>query len=219
MFSSIKRLKNRGYAPDTILDIGACQGYWTRECRLIYDKAQYYLFEAINYEELKSLESCGKGNIKVFNVLLNNKTEEVDWYELKNTGDSMFKELTHYFSECEPVRRMSTTLSNVVVLDKSEKILMKIDCQGAEIPILMGTSSDILEKTDFIILEMPFFGQYNKGTGNFLEHIQYMDSIGFIPYEIVDNHVINGFNMQIDMLFINKNHEFNKIVQFLLNRS
>ena len=40
-----------------------------------------------------------------------------------------------------------------------------------------------------------------------------MNSIGFIPFDIVDKHYIYNFNMQIDMLFINKNHKFNNIVQ------
>ena len=40
-----------------------------------------------------------------------------------------------------------------------------------------------------------------------------MDSIGFIAFDIVDKHYIKGFNMQIDMLFISKNHEMNKTVQ------
>lgn len=49
-----------------------------------------------------------------------------------------------------------------------------------------------------------------------VEHIKFMDSIGFIPYEFLENHYANGYNMQVDMLFINKNREFNKIVQDLL---
>ena len=63
---------------------------------------------------------------------------------------------------------------------------------------------------------MPLFGQYNEGVANFLDHIKFMDSIGFVPYDIVNNHYINGFNMQIDMLFINKHHKFNKDVNRLL---
>ena len=43
-----------------------------------------------------------------------------------------------------------------------------------------------------------------------------MDSIGFQPYDIVDNHYINNFNMQVDMLFINKNHSFVVDVQHKL---
>jgi hypothetical protein len=29
---------------------------------------------------------------------------------------------------------------------------------------------------------------------------------------MVDSHYINGFNMQVDILFINKNHSFNRLV-------
>lgn len=73
-----------------------------------------------------------------------------------------------------------------------------------------------MEKTNFIILEMPLFGQYNEGVTNFLEHIEYMNSIGFIIFDIIENHYINGFNMQVDVLFINKNHGFNRTVNELL---
>ena len=43
-------------------------------------------------------------------------------------------------------------------LKDSKNILIKIDCQGAEIPILKG-STKILNSVDFIIIEMPFFGK------------------------------------------------------------
>jgi hypothetical protein len=77
-------------------------------------------------------------------------------------------------------------------------------------------ASEILPITDFIILEIPLFGQYNEGVPNFLEHIEFMNSIGFILYDIIENHYINDFNMQIDVRFINKNHNFIKIVNELL---
>lgn len=40
-----------------------------------------------------------------------------------------------------------------------------------------------------------------------------MDTLGFIIFDIIEKHYINKFNMQIDMLFINKNHHFNDVVQ------
>ena len=51
---------------------------------------------------------------------------------------------------------------------------------------------------------MPFFGIYNENVPNFKEHIDYLDSIGFIPYDVLESHYINDYNMQIDILFINK---------------
>ena len=39
-----------------------------------------------------------------------------------------------------------------------------------------------------------------------------MNEIGFIPFDIVDNHYMNGFNMNVDLLFINvKTNFYNKI--------
>ena len=217
MFDKLISIKDKGYYPDTILDIGAHHGNWTNSMKSIYNDSKYYLFEGIDYHELNQFSN--NNDIKVYNVLLNNKKEEVDWYEMKNTGDSIFKEKSHHFKNCEPIKRETIDLNTHIlqnnILQESKNILIKIDCQGAEIPILKGATS-ILEKTDFIILEIPLFGQYNEGVPNFLEHISFMDSIGFITYDIIDNHYINGFNMQVDILFINKNHKFNNIVNDLL---
>ena len=213
MFDRIRVLKEKGYFPDTILDIGAFHGNWTNSMKEIYNNSKYYLFEAINYLELNKFQN--DENVKVYNVILNSKIENVDWYQMKNTGDSMFREKTSIFQNCEIIKKETIDLNTYILqnnlFENSKNILIKIDCQGAEIPILKGSTS-IFEKTDFIILELPFFGQYNEGVSNFLEHIKYMDSIGFIPYDIIDNHYIHNFNIQVDFIFINKNHEFNVTV-------
>jgi len=217
MFDKIRLLKEKGYFPDAILDIGAHHGNWTNSMKQIYNDSKYYLFEGIDYSELNQFKN--DNNVKIYNILLNDKIEEVNWYQMKNTGDSIFKEKTHHFNNCEVIKRATIDLNTCIlisnILQNSKNILIKIDCQGAEIPILKGATS-ILEKTDFIILEIPLFGQYNEGVPNFLEHIAFMNTIGFIIYDIVDNHYINNFNMQVDVLFINKNHKFNTIVNELL---
>lgn len=216
MFDKLNKLIQKNYYPDTIVDIGAYKGYWFHTMKQIYSDSKYYLFEAIDYSELHNINS---DQHKVFNVVLNDKIETVDWYEMKNTGDSFFKEKTKHFINCNPIKKetidLNTLISQQNILQDSKNIFIKIDCQGAEIPILKG-ATNILHKTDFILIEMPLFGQYNENIPNFLEHIQFMDSIGFVPYDIVDNHYINDFNMQIDMLFINKNHKWNKDVNELL---
>jgi FkbM family methyltransferase len=210
MFDKLTQLKVKGYYPDTIIDIGAHHGNWTKSMRQIFDSSNYYLFEAIDYPELKQINSAN-----VYNVILNDTSREVDWYEMKNSGDSMFKEKTYHFNNCKIFKRHSIDLNTFAyqqkIFSNAKNILIKIDCQGAEIPILKG-ATDILHKTDFVVLEIPLFGQYNEGVPTFLEHISFMDGIGFVPYDILENHHINGFNMQVDMLFINKNHSFNTLV-------
>lgn len=217
MFNKINILKEKGYYPDTILDIGAHHGNWTNDMKRIYYNCNYYLFEGIDYSELHKFNNID--NIKVYNVVLNDKIEEVNWYQMKNTGDSIFREKTHHFKNCEIIKRQTIDLNTHIlqnnILQESKNILIKIDCQGAEIPILKG-ATNILDKTDFIILEIPLFGQYNEGVPGFLEHIDFMDKIGFVTYDIIDNHYIHGFNMQVDVIFINKKHHFNNVVNELL---
>ena len=61
----------------------------------------------------------------------------------------------------------SHLLNNKINFEKINNIFIKIDSQGSEIPILRGAKT-ILDKTDFILLEIPFFGQYNEGVPTFL---------------------------------------------------
>lgn len=213
MFQRLKILKKKGYIPDTILDIGAYKGEWTRQCKDIFPDTNYYLFDAQLYPELNDLLQSPL-KIKVFQVVLNNVEKDVDWYKIKNTGDSMFKEKTHHYKDCQILKKTTTTLNKIITsyLSKMNNVFIKIDCQGAEIPILEG-ASDILQKTDFILLEVPLFGQYNENVPNFLQHIQYMDKIGFVPFDILEVHVIKDFSLQVDMLFISKTHSFNQDVQ------
>jgi len=212
MFARLQTLKDKGYSPKVIFDIGAHKGTWTDQCLNIYNDADYYLFEAIEYSELDKFHDSK--NVRVTKgVILNDTIADVDWFEMRNTGDSMFREKTRFFENPTVIRRNTTTL-DFVLKDTvfTDGVFIKIDCQGAEIPILKGATK-LLEATDFILLEIPFFGKYNTGVPTFLEHIQFMDNIGFIPYDILEDHVMKGFLMQVDILFIRKTHPMNKTVQ------
>ncbi len=216
MFQNLEKLRKHGYNPDTILDIGACRGQWTYDCKSIFPEATYYLFEPIQYQELNTLKNIIP-DVVVFHTLLDETEREVDWYEKQNTGDSMFREKTVHFKDCVPIKRNTVQLHTLIdpYIPLMTNVMIKIDCQGAEIPILKG-AGDILSKTDFILLEIPFFGQYNENVPSFLEHIQYMDSIGYIPFDILEIHNIKNYTLQVDILFISKNHPLNKRVQEVL---
>lgn len=215
MFHNLEKIRLHGYTPDTILDIGAYKGLWTSECKRVFPDAMYYLFEAIPYQELEGCKNTSK--TLVFHAVLDETEREVDWYERQNTGDSMFKERTSNFQDCFPVKRLTVPLCKIIdpYVPLMKNVLVKIDCQGAEIPILKG-AGEILQKADFVLLELPFFGQYNEGVPSFLEHIQYMDSIGYTPFDILEIHNNRGFTIQVDVLFISKKHQLNQRVQQVL---
>jgi FkbM family methyltransferase len=217
MLLSIQNIKNIGYKPDLILDIGAYHGHWTKEIYPVYgDETDYYLIEGNEHVELAENTKDLK-NVYIFqNTILNSEKGTVDWHYNNSTGDSMFKENTLFYNNSQIIKRTCIDLDsfikeNISNFDK-KNIVIKMDCQGSEIPILKGCKS-ILSNTDFILLEIPFFGKYNENVASFLDHLNYMDSIGFIVYRPCELHGISKDNIdifiQMDILFINKKHPFN----------
>tara|TARA_B110000208_G_scaffold77208_1_gene98925 strand:+ start:11772 stop:13349 length:1578 start_codon:yes stop_codon:yes gene_type:complete len=206
MFDKLNLLKKHNFYPDVIFDIGAHKGLWTLDMMNIYPSSLYKLFEAGDYKELKNLKKFI--NIEIFNnIILNENDGYVDWYENESTGDSIYKENTNIYENIKSIKKKCISLNSFIdenEIDlKSKKIFMKIDCQGAEISILKG-SSYLYENLDFILIEMPLFGEYNRNVDNFYEHINFMDSIGFIPFEKIESHYLDKFNFQIDLLFVKK---------------
>ena len=214
--NALQKLKSFGFEPKNILDIGANKGKWTLEIKKkVFPKAEYTLIEAIDYEELDKL-SDRHDNINYKNILLDEIEHFVTWYEKRNTGDSLFKENTGYFDDCKEIKRSATTLD--LVFNKNEVFeLIKIDCQGAEIPILKGGNS-LVQKSSVIILEVPFMGEYNIGAPNFYEHINYMENIGYRVFDIVELHRVDNILIQIDIIFIKQGHDFEKKVDIIIKK-
>ena len=214
--NALQKLKSFGFEPKNILDIGANKGKWTLEIKKkVFPKAEYTLIEAIDYEELDNL-SDKHDNINYKNILLDEIEHFVTWYEKRNTGDSLFKENTGYFDDCIEIKRSATTLD--LVFNKNEVFeLIKIDCQGAEIPILKG-GNRLIQKSSVIILEVPFMGEYNIGAPNFYEHINYMENIGYRVFDIVELHRVDNILIQIDIIFIKQGHDFENKVDIIIKK-
>lgn len=214
--NALQKLKSFGFEPKNILDIGANKGKWSLEIKKkVFPRAEYTLIEAIDYEELEKLR-IKYDNINYKNILLDEIEHLVTWYEKRNTGDSLFKENTGYFDDCKEIKRSTTTLD--LVFNKNEVFeLIKIDCQGAEIPILKG-GNRLVQKSSVIILEVPFMGEYNIGAPNFYEHINYMENIGYRVFDIVDLHRVDNILIQIDIIFIRKGHDFENKVDIIIKK-
>ena len=214
--NALQKLKSFGFEPKNILDIGANKGKWSLEIKKkVFPKAEYTLIEAIDYEELEKLR-IKYDNINYKNILLDEIEHLVTWYEKRNTGDSLFKENTGYFDDCKEIKRSTNTLD--LVFNKNEVFeLIKIDCQGAEIPILKG-GNRLVQKSSVIILEVPFMGEYNIGAPNFYEHINYMENIGYRVFDIVELHRVDNILIQIDIIFIKQGHDFENKVDIIIKK-
>lgn len=131
---TLQRLVNLNFNPKNILDLGCYKGEWSINVKKYFNETNFTLIDGIFYNEASIVSKML--NFNYFVEVLNDKSEDVEWFEEKNTGDSMFKERTIHFSNTKPIIKKSNTLDN---LFKDEIFdFIKIDCQGAEIPILKG---------------------------------------------------------------------------------
>ena len=139
--SDIKNIK-------IIFDIGAHRGSWTQQIKRVFNKGNFYLFEA-NINNNKFLESK---NLNFFNVLLSDKEEKKIFYTLNSSGDSYLKQRKGY-NKAKKIKFKSITLDKFIKIKKIPKPnFIKIDTQGSEIDILKGAKLT-LKNCKFILLE------------------------------------------------------------------
>ena len=82
--------------------------------------------------------------------------------------------------------------------------------QGAELLALQGATAT-LPSVEFILLEAPTL-QYNKGSPSVVDFFNYMDSIDFIVFDIIDLKYVRSrtFPMlvQADIIFVKRTSRF-----------
>jgi FkbM family methyltransferase len=168
--------------PSTVLDIGANIGGWYLEAKQCWPNATFFLVEA-NDECRTALEQLGAP----FEIaVLSNTEKEVDFFTMKDcgtaTGCSYYRENTPFFEgdKAVPHRVKTTTLDRLVDskgIIKSGKLLIKLDCQGAELDILKGGPLTV-NSADAIIIEIAHTN-YNEGAPLAHEVLAYLTGLGF----------------------------------------
>jgi FkbM family methyltransferase len=180
----LTKLKDQGFTPTVIYDIGACVLHWTNEAKRIWPQAEYVVFEAMGSAEFLYKEQGLKYHI---GVLSNESGKEVEFYQndWHPGGNSYYREnpevnpeAIKYFNDTHKRLLKTATLDAVVNLKRMPAPdLIKMDVQGAELDVLKG-SEQTIKTAKHVILELQRV-EYNKGAPLKDIVISYMDSIGF----------------------------------------
>jgi len=205
--SALLRCFDRGLHVNTIIDVGASDGRWSRRCMEVLPNANYFLVEA-QEGHLKGLQNFKK------------EMDHVD-YILAAAGRT---EGTIYFNNTDLFGGVAseTPLENncievpVVMLDTEIKkrnlkppYLLKLDTHGFEVPILEG-AKEIIKNAALIIIETYNFKIANYSL-RYWEMCAYMYQLGFSSIENVDFMLREKDNSfwQMDTFFIpSKSKEF-----------
>lgn len=189
------------FYPYRILDIGANVGQFHTHAKQTFPESYIFSIEASN-----DCEPYLKQITKNYYIgLLAKDNTEYNFYSRKNdsigTGNSIYKELTHFYSEdqLEIIQKQGIRLDDLFTSD-TEFDLIKIDTQGSELDIITG-GIELCKKSKGILLEVSLT-QYNENAPLYNEVIEYMENIGFLAKEILDENLNSSLHQQ-DIFFLN----------------
>jgi len=176
----LKKLKDEGFEPKVIYDIGSCVLHWTKAAKKLWPSATYILFDAST-----SVEFLYTKHDYHIGVLTKNDGEELTFYQndLDQGGNSYFKEIGHknskfLFNEETATIRIGAKL-DTIVKNRGFPLpdLVKIDVQRAENDLIHG-GEETLASCKHLIVEMQKVN-YNDGAPLVGETKPYIESLGF----------------------------------------
>jgi FkbM family methyltransferase len=194
IFTYINNLKNKGFIPKNILDIGANQGYFSIQLKEIWPELSLDNFHLIEADEDNYLNLLTTGFNIYMHLLGDEDNKIVSFYKTKeifaNTGNSIYKEKTNFYRDeslIEVKKRMITLDS----LFKDKNIIFdfaKLDTQGSELDIIKG-GKETLSTCKYIIIEVSL-KHYNDGEVPLKDDIiNFMAKMSYNNYEVIDNHI------------------------------
>jgi glycosyltransferase involved in cell wall biosynthesis len=156
------QLKNNGFEPRVIYDIGSCALHWTNEAKKLWPDATYILFDAFSPVEFLYKDDYHIG------VLSDKDDVIVKFYQNDYFpgGNSYYREIGcengKYFPENKYIEKITKTL-DTVVKERGFPLpdFVKIDVQGSEIDIIKG-GVNTLSNVEKLIVELQHM-EYNQG--------------------------------------------------------
>jgi FkbM family methyltransferase len=185
-------LKEHGFAPTNIIDIGANRGAWTRSAAQFFPDARYTLIEPqadlrVHVRDL--IESGCKINWVHAGV---SDTSGALPFTIHSFDSSSSFALTAAEAQAEGLKQVMVpvkTLNEIAAQIGSIPEMVKIDAEGFDLRVLSG-GSELFGKTDFFLLEAAVFANVRWSQepveNTFLAVVQRMADAGYRLFDITD---------------------------------
>lgn len=198
-------LREKGFRPRTILDIGAFEGYWSQDIKSVFPNCSPFMIEGDKDKDNKLQSRDFPYEI----ALLSDTKKLVTFHKTKSlytTGNSIYKENSNIFSDSNlyyTKQVETTTLKDVVQRHNLTNIdMIKLDIQGSEKDAMLG-GLDIIKECKILFIELSII-EYNKDAPKLEDMVTFLSNIGFRLIDIVDLHYTSSFELQqLDAIFEN----------------
>jgi FkbM family methyltransferase len=194
-----------GFAPATVIDIGAGRGDFSLACHRVFPGARYLLVEPLD-EFVPAIEEA---------LRFMPNSRHVKAAAAAEAGDAVINVLPDLFGSSLYLEDEDTDVNGApravatVTLDGltgegglEAPYLLKLDVQGAELDVLAG-AGNTLAGAGVVILEVSFLGFFEGGP-QFFDVLTYMKDRGFAVYDLfgISHRPLDGALAQADVVFV-----------------
>ncbi len=208
-----KHLKSLDFKPSYCIDIGAASG-----TQIIYEAfpdACHIAFEPLPefHDDLEKALAPYKHEIHHC-ALMAKPGEDTLLRHPDRYGSSMMHRRRKNYQNLIPVT-IDTLDAKVGAERVSGDVLIKIDCQGADLFVLRG-GRKTLSKASVVIVEASLFRFWGDHHPDFFEIIRFMHNHGFALYDILDGlyRPYDDALGQLDLAFVKEDGPFRKAHQW-----
>lgn len=167
-YRQLKRLKESGFAPTSVLDIGASSGVWSGTCSMVFPEAEYFLIEPQTYRgDHAPVEGVKRHWIRS----AVGATEDIIELTVPEMGrQSKFNAHVLPAPEgsrrahlpVEKIRLPQTTVDRLLEFGKIQPPqLVKLDVQGYELEVLRGATR-LWESAKVFFVETSLYRYWQK---------------------------------------------------------
>lgn len=199
---SFQELKERGFGNETIWDIGASDGCWTRQSQTVYTDSRYYLFEPLrsHKNQLESFSSVDP-KIEFYPLGVANVNGQLTLNSHK--GQSSILPSVEWCGDEETIE--VRTADSIIEMTGVFPDCVKVDIQGYELAFLEGFVNN-LQHCKFLLIEVSWIPLYS-GAPFAAEIISHLATRGFHVYDVCTyaQRPLDNRLTQSDLLFANVN--------------
>ena len=207
----LANLQKRGLKPQVVLDIGANYGAWSHIAKVVFQDAQFYLIEPqVEMKPFLDRFCADNSGAKWFLAGAGSRSGELILTAWDDFAGSSF--LASEGQPAENQRRVPVVAIDSLVEQGEMSLpdLIKIDVQGFEMEVLLGSLS-CFGYTEMFIIEVSFFKTHPERPV-FLDIVNFMAEKGYIVYDFADlkRRPFDGALGQADVCFVKRDGIFTR---------
>lgn len=202
MFERLAHAAGLGFSPKVIVDVGASNGRWTRDCMKVFPDANYYCIEALLENEAE-LQDLVRENGRVrYRMNLVGAADGSGVINVDGAGSSILK---GHWGNPYGTQRSLPMRSLDSLIDEgwlAPPTLLKMDVQGYEIEVLKGAGR-ALQSAQGVIAEVSFIS-FQDGMPVAGDVMAFLRDRDFVCYDILSlaTRPLDGALAQADLFFV-----------------